>query len=262
MLYLCGDTHGWLDVEKLRRYFILQSLNGQLNKKDILVILGDTAIGWNNTYQYTNKLYEFYNNLGIEVVVVGGNHDNYNFLDALPKVRKFGSSVGKIHDGIYYLNKGKVYNLNGIKAFVFGGAHQIDIVQSCRVENIDWWRHEDPTFMDTEIAFESLQKCNNTVDLVLTHTLPKSIVPLVLGRYSSICECNTQDFLEHIREQVQFKHWFAGHFHVDKHIVTQQTNKYRSDNLSGISYDVSCKDKITKNNSYFVLYDTIARVLN
>lgn len=225
MVYICGDTHGWNDIAKLEELKRFRAKRGEHEKKsDYLIILGDTAIGFNKSPMYNDKLLEYYRSLNLKVLIVGGNHDNYDFLDDLPKSKRFGTTVGKISDNIFYLERGKVYTIENKKFFVFGGAHSIDKYTACRIEHIDWWEHEDPTQRDINRAIINLVKNSYEVDYILTHTAPERVIPSILKPWQKVIPCKTSQFLDSITDKIKFKCWMCGHFHEDIQ-VNMKANK-------------------------------------
>ena len=53
MIYITGDTHGLIDIDKLKHYFKKK----YVSKKDYLIILGDAGIAWNEeTVTYSHHL--------------------------------------------------------------------------------------------------------------------------------------------------------------------------------------------------------------
>ena len=54
-LYISGDTHGFLDIEKLNK------LPEELDKSDVLIILGDAGVCWNGKGE-DEELQKFYEN--------------------------------------------------------------------------------------------------------------------------------------------------------------------------------------------------------
>ena len=226
MVYIVGDVHGWNDIHKL----IHLKMQTKFNKCDKIILLGDTAIYFNpNNPDYTDRLLDFYKSFNIDILVVGGNHDNYDYFDNLKRVRKFGSKVGLISDHIYYLERGEIYTINKKKYFVFGGGNSID--KDIRTPGKDWWEHENPTQEDKDRALKNLEKHEYKVDYVLSHTSPTRITfRLLLGKVRAIYPDETSDFLDDIMGKIEYTKWFMGHHHTDKQYVYLSVAKNRSNN--------------------------------
>jgi hypothetical protein len=48
MVYLCGDIHGTVDIQKVIEFFETDSV-GELLEDKYLIILGDTSICWDDS---------------------------------------------------------------------------------------------------------------------------------------------------------------------------------------------------------------------
>lgn len=225
-LYVCGDTHGRLfDTQKI---FSKQWPEYKtLTSDDVLVQLGD--FGWLWYPIGENKEQEYYLDLLSSakhtLAVVPGNHDNYDLIFSLPKMKKWGGSVrylerkkNRFGDSgiIYFLERGEIYNINGKVIWVMGGALSIDKDQ--RTIGVDYWHQEIPSFTEMNYGMEKLDSVNWTVDLVFTHTCPIHV-------YSSLLDITIQDSLKYkdptsiyfseIDRNIKFKQWHFGHFHKD-----------------------------------------------
>ena len=88
MIYVTGDTHGLNDFQKLEIYF----KEHPAKKDDVLLILGDCAVLWNERDNYTEE----YSSLGLTVLFIDGNHENFEMLNALPIVEIFGAKAHKV----------------------------------------------------------------------------------------------------------------------------------------------------------------------
>jgi len=210
--FISGDTHGNIDRLKLR--FLRKSKTLGIN--DVIIIAGDWGVLWGPGYEDEEKrLLEWYGRFPCTVLIVDGNHDNHDKFDVLPTVFMFGNEVGKISDNIFHLRRGHVYDINDNKYFIFGGALSTD--QDFRTIGVDWWPGELPTRKQMDKAYEELDACNWSVDYVVTHTGPRSVLDeLGFGVTSARFNDPTAAFLESIKNQLKFDQWFFGHMHVDE----------------------------------------------
>lgn len=169
MIYVTGDMHASLDSEaglypegsKLRKDIL-----NEFSKEDILIVLGDFGYTWNSS------ILEKYNYL-FTTLVIDGNHDNFTYLDSCPKTHMFGSEVGIVKDNVYRLMTGNIYNIEGIKTFVFGGALSID--KSIRVPYKSWWPEEIPSGDIYKKALSNLESNDYDIDLFLAHTCSEDV---------------------------------------------------------------------------------------
>ena len=169
MVYITGDTHAMLNSESglykkgqvLRKDFIKN-----LNHDDILIVLGDFGYTW------TFNILKEYSCPAI-TLTIDGNHDNFTYLNSCDKTTMFGSDVGIIKDNVYRLLSGNIYNIEGIKTFVFGGALSID--KSMRIPYKSWWPEEIPSKDVYKAALLNLEDNNYDIDLFLAHTCSEDV---------------------------------------------------------------------------------------
>lgn len=92
-----------------------------MTKNDYVIICGDFGGVWDgsNEEKYWTKWLKSKN---FTTLFIDGNHENFETLYNLPTVEFGGSIAHKVDDGIYHLIRGEVYNIDGKKFFVFGGA--------------------------------------------------------------------------------------------------------------------------------------------
>lgn len=140
------------------------------------------------------------------------NHENHDALNALPISEWHGGKVHFITDSIIHLMRGQVYTIEGKTFFVMGGAQSVDKYR--RKEGESWWAQEMPSNEEYEEALDNLDRVDNKVDFILTHTAPDKVVEL-LSRYVWNNSDKLTQFLQIVSETVDFKEWYFGHFHTD-----------------------------------------------
>lgn len=114
------------------------------------------------------------------------------------------------------MDRGQVLTIDGRKIFCMGGARSVD--KAYRTEHISWWQQEMPSNEEMERAVCALEQNNWTVDYVVTHCAPRSIQTLLASWYENDPMVG---FLERIRQDLHFKRWYFGHYHVDKQLNDQ-----------------------------------------
>ena len=219
-IYLTGDTHG--DFSRLGLY--------KLEPDSYLIILGDFGGVWDlQSGRSEMKRYRFLDNLPYTVLFIDGNHENFDRLlsDEFPEVDMFGDKVKKISDNVFYLQRGKVYNIEDKTFFCMGGAASID--KSWRKPHLSWWPQEDISSKEIDEAYNNLQKVDYKVDYILSHTVSESIVYEILKdsitSKSDIIKDVTSEFLEDLESKLEYDKNFFGHFHVPE-IWTSDDNKH------------------------------------
>lgn len=71
MIYLIGDTHGHIELNKLSNKNFPEGKN--LTKNDYVIILGDFGLLWKNDSTFKYWL-DFLNNKNYTILFIDGNH--------------------------------------------------------------------------------------------------------------------------------------------------------------------------------------------
>ena len=220
-VYVCGDTHRHIDIDKLYR-----KNAQQLTKEDLVIVLGDFGWYWAHYRQSKHDIMKLLKKLPFQLGFLPGNHENFDILKRLkPSKKDDFMCIDKMDKNeLWYFPRGNVYNIANKKIFMFGGGLSID--KGCRCEGISWWKDEIASSKIEHRAFDSLEAHNDKVDFILTHTGPTEIcmnmmnLALKLGNMHRITkmEDSTCKFLDHIRYTVEYKEWHFGHLHTDDSI--------------------------------------------
>lgn len=207
MIYITGDTHIPVDIQKLSaKRFPEQK---EMTKNDYVIICGDFGGVWDgsNEEKYWIKWLKSKN---FTTLFIDGNHENFEMLYSLPIVEFGGGTAHKVDNGIYHLMRGEVYTIDGKKFFAFGGAGSHD--KELRIEGKNWWDAEMPNEQEYNNAENNLEKNNFKVDYVITHSAPTSVQNDIAPTY----EINRlTEFFESIKNRLTCQKWFFGHYHKD-----------------------------------------------
>ncbi|NFK78287.1 metallophosphatase [Clostridium botulinum] len=220
MIYITGDTHFPNDIGKLSELKFPHCKN--LTKDDYVIICGDFGAIWDNSKE---ELYwrEWLQNKPWTTLFVDGNHENFDLLNSYKVEEWHGGKIHKINDSIYHLMREQVFTINGLKFFVMGGAASTD--HQNRIKNITWWKEEIPNQIEMNEGLDNLEKHNNEVDYILTHTCSSSVlkgITKILG-FQPKPEDAVNKHIETIEERIKFKHWYFGHYHEDIEIDEKHT---------------------------------------
>ncbi|MBN3397097.1 metallophosphatase [Clostridium botulinum] len=220
MIFVTGDTHFPRDIEKLNELNFTEYKN--LTKKDYVIITGDFGAIWDNSKE---ELYwrEWLSNKPWITLFLDGNHENFDLLYQFPVEEWHGGKVHKINNSIYHLMRGQVFNIDDKKFFIMGGASSTD--KENRIKNISWWEEEIPNQIEMAEGLSNLEKHNNEVDYILTHTCSSLVLKKITEIYGfqPKPEENLNKYLKIIEEKVKFKKWYFGHFHEDIEIDQKHT---------------------------------------
>ena len=215
MICVTGDTHIPLDIHKLStENFKTQK---KLTRNDYVIICGDFGGIWNDSKE--NKYWmDWLNNKNFTTLFIDGNHENHHRLNENYDVIEYcGSKAHRIMDNIYHLMRGQIFTIDDLRFFTMGGAHSQD--KEFRREGISWWAEEMPSDSEYAEAVQNLEKHNWSVDCVITHCTANSIQKII-----SIYDCNRlTNFLEDVKNKLDYKRWFFGHYHIDRDIDDKHT---------------------------------------
>lgn len=122
MIYITGDTHG--------RFERIEMFCERLNTKieDILIILGDAGINFHGKHKDVLKK-EFLKDLPITLFCIHGNHEQRPCtIEGYQEMSWNGGSVyfEEEYPNLLFAKDGEVFDLNGLKTIVMGGAYSID----------------------------------------------------------------------------------------------------------------------------------------
>ncbi|MCC8070131.1 MAG: metallophosphoesterase [Ruminococcus sp.] len=211
MIYLTGDTHIPIDIQKLEdEYFPVQL---SMSKDDYLIICGDFGGVWDRTKE-RDQILNTLANRNFTTLFIDGNHENFDILNKMPVSQWHGGKVHFIRDSIIHLMRGQVFEIDGLTFFTMGGGNSTD--KAYRVPHRSWWKQEMPNDMEKSIGIENLKLHNNEVDYIITHTAPTDIAIQIRDIHGD--ELPLNEYLLQIKNTVKFKKWFFGHFH-DNRII-------------------------------------------
>jgi hypothetical protein len=213
----------------MSRYFITGDVHGEigdlafaarvLDKEDTLIVLGDFGFIWRlDTQDVMEELSEVAKKCPCQIAFVDGNHENFNKIKELEEITEWnGGKVGKLPFGILHLLRGEIYNLNNEKVGVIGGADSVD--KWGRTEDISWWSAETVTAADAEKLIENAKDVEDLI--ILSHDAPSILVNQLkmLNGINGMTEFSSSQMnLQKVYDNVSFKKWCFGHWHIDKEL--------------------------------------------
>ena len=217
-IFLTGDTHGSLEINKIG--YKSFPIGKELDKNSYICVLGDFGCVWNLDKE-DNYWLDWLNDKNFTTLFIPGNHECYPLLRSFPVEQWHGGVVRKIRPSVIMLERGETYNICNHSFFCFGAARSTD--RHLRVEGRSWWPEEQATWEEYEHGVKNLIEKNNTIDYILTHCAPNYIVDKI---YTFAPEYDdTTNYLEKcIRQEINFKRWFMGHYHQDRSFDDQKYN--------------------------------------
>ena len=216
-VFLTGDTHGPVDSGRI---IGPHAKLDRFSSKDSLIILGDFGGVWYGNWK-DEYLLNAYEQLPCNIYFIDGNHENFDALEKYPEYTVSGARCHVLRNNLFHVKRGEVLTLDGKKFFCFGGARSIDKVY--RTEGTSWWSREEPSMSEYENAENNLDAVGWKVDYVLTHCAPTLTLRRLFPR--AIDDPQTDRF-EEWDYQLDCKHWYFGHYHIDQKIDDRHTCLY------------------------------------
>lgn len=218
MIYVTGDTHG-----DIKRFYNLKTPDGnELCQQDKLIICGDFGFvfypeSYKSHQKDINNL-NYLQTLPYEILFVSGNHENFDLLRKFPDEQRYGGTVRKIRNNVFLLKRGEIYTIEEKTFFAMGGAYSRD--KYMRIKGESWWEDELPCREEYKNASDNLKKFNHRIDYIITHTAPQSAI-LLMREHIDYHDAELTGFLDWIYHNVEFSHWYFGHWHRDKKISSK-----------------------------------------
>lgn len=218
MIHITGDTHGNRDWGKI----FMAAKNKQIKPNAHVIICGDFGTIWKGNGS-DDVLLNRYAKLPFTVLFVDGNHENFDRLYEYPVEEWNGGKIHKIRDNVFHLMRGEVFTIEGKTFFAMGGGTSIDKEWRLQYERENssykkkckiWWEQEIPTLGELGFANVNLQKHDNKVDYIITHTIGDKFMEKELQFVKE--KTVLTKWLDAVMETVDYKHWYCGHFHVDR----------------------------------------------
>ena len=164
-VYVKGDIHGGVDMQKLRDW----DLGDSLTSDDYLIIAGDFGFLWDFSAEECADI-AWLESRPYTVLFVDGNHERFDHWAERPMELWHGGLTQRLSDTspIRRLTRGEVFELDGSTIFTMGGATSVD--KEYRIPYSSWWPQELPGERNFEEARAKLDSVGWKVDCVITHT--------------------------------------------------------------------------------------------
>ncbi len=214
MIYYTGDIHG--DPKRIIHF----AETWELTENDTIVILGDVGANYylgKRDYKMKSEL----SNLKPIIFCIHGNHECRPEHIQSYKTKEWNGGLvwyEEEYPNILFARDGDIFDIEGIKHLVIGGAYSVDKYYR-QMRGYAWWEDEQP---NDEIKARTEKNINeNSVDFVLSHTCPFHYEPteMFLSMIDqSTVDASTEEWLDEIESKVDYKAWLCGHWHTDKKI--------------------------------------------
>ena len=214
MTYITGDTHGFF-----HRYYEFTA-RMQPAPDDVMIVLGDAALNYYGAERDASRKY-FVNSFPFATFCIHGNHEMRPWDVPGMKTRDYRGGMvwyEEQYPKIFYAKDGEVYDFDGFKCIVIGGAYSVDkYIRLAR--GYQWFANEQPSQEIREDVERKLDSLGRKVDIILSHTCPFKYEPIevfLTGIDQTQVDSSTEEWLDTIEESVDYKKWYCGHFHTAK----------------------------------------------
>ncbi len=214
MIYITGDTHG--NFSRIERFCERFSPS----RDDTMIILGDAGFnyygGWRDQ-QAKNRMAA----MPITIFSIHGNHEMRP--ENIPAYHLESWRGGQVfaeddYPNLLFAADGEVYDMEGYQTIAIGGAYSVDKYYRLAY-GWNWWADEQPTPEIKKKTEHVLDEREWKVDAVLSHTVPLKYEPVEVFLPQidqSTVDKSTEAWLDRIEDRLQYRHWYAGHYHTEK----------------------------------------------
>jgi hypothetical protein len=192
------------------------------------IILGDGGFMLRGNEKNDLASYKVLTRRPFPVLCVIGNHEPILGMNDVPEVDiGIGEKVllvNKADPFVAYLKRGKVYDIDGFKFLVLGGALSID--RKTREPDGTWWPGEYWSEREERDVFKLLET-QNTFDGVLSHTGPERVNRKLAWPFSPFPFIldNVARFNERVDDKVRCPDWWCGHWHRDLYLYNPEIKR-------------------------------------
>ena len=187
-----------------------------------MIILGDAGFNYYGGKRDI-KTKEKIARLPITILSIHGNHEMRP--GTIPSYHFDEWHSGKVYIEDRYPNllfavDGEVYDLDGKKSIVIGGAYSVDKFYRLAM-GWNWWPDEQPSPEIKGKVELALARLDWKTDVVLSHTIPLKYMPVEVFLPQidqSNVDKSTEIWLDGIEDRLEYNHWYAGHYHTEKDI--------------------------------------------
>ena len=214
MIYYTGDIHG-------DPYEVIQFCDSKkLTEQDTLVLLGDVGANYYRNRRDT-EMKRVLAAVKPTMLCIHGNHEIRPA--SLPSYRTKQWNGGTVwveeaFPRLLFAMDGEIFDLEGLRHLVIGGAYSVDKYYRLR-NGYKWWPDEQPSLTIKEYVEKQLSE--NKIDVVFSHTCPAKYIPtecFLSGIDQSRVDNSTEQWLDTIEDKLEYEAWYLGHWHTDKRI--------------------------------------------
>ena len=218
-VFITGDTHG-----NFRRVRELCN-KAETSKDDTLIILGDSGINYYTDLRRKRYIKEVAK-LPITLFCIHGNHEERaENIDSYIESQFWEGRVliEEDYPSIKFALDGEIFNIpttQGKKqAIVIGGAYSVDKYYRLQI-GAKWYSSEQPSDKIKRKVEQILERENQEIDIILSHTCPYKYIPrewFLASIDQNTVDNSTELWLDTIQDNLKrYEKWYCGHYHGNK----------------------------------------------
>ena len=214
MIYYTGDIHGYkFEIVRFCKRF-------KPTRDDTIIILGDVGANYFGDERDVQLKKEFAR-LKPTILCIHGNHEMRPWNIPTYKTKEWhGGTVWyeEEYPNILFAKDGEIYDIEGTKHLVIGGAYSVDKYYRLN-RGYGWWEDEQPSEEIKQYVEQQIKE--KEFDVILSHTCPFKYEPVetfLPGIDQSTVDTSTEEWLDKIEEIANYKAWYCGHWHINKRI--------------------------------------------
>ena len=217
MVYITGDIHGNPE------FLIYRAQQLGLTKNDTIVLLGDVGANYYLGKRDTRMKEAMTKYIEATILCIQGNHEErpWNVEGYYTETWNGGIVYKQApYPNLLFAKDGEVFDLEGTKCLILGGAYSVDKFYRL-ASGYAWFPEEQPSDEIKADVARQLENINYKIDVVFSHTCPFKYEPIemfISGIDQSTVDDSTERWLDEIEDKLNYKAWYCGHWHVDKHV--------------------------------------------
>ncbi|MBQ3432303.1 MAG: metallophosphoesterase [Clostridia bacterium] len=218
MIYITGDTHA--DIERFNDKALKK-----LTADDMVIVCGDFGFIWQGGDK-ERKMLKALAKKKYTIAFIDGAHENFGRLRSFAQEQWNGGTIHRIANNVIHLMRGQYYTIEGKTIFTMGGGES----EETEFNGEDSWTGGSlPDKSELVMGAANIDIHGGKVDVILSHEPSSKIKSILsdqdkLGTMARINALNA--FLEQLSQNVEYKKWFFGSFHIDKRITSKITAVY------------------------------------
>lgn len=216
MFYYTGDTHG--QTLKLQRGVDLYGMT----EDDVVVVMGDAGFNYYGPKSSSDRRNKrILSTLAPTFFCIHGNHEMRPHHIPSYEIKEWHGGkvyVEEKYPKLLFAIDGEIYDFNGVKTIVIGGAYSVDKYYRLQ-RGVSWFEDEQPNDEIKAKVEAALEGCGWKIDQVLSHTCPAKYTPteaFLPGLDQSTVDRSTEEWLDSIEDRLTYSCWICGHWHIDK----------------------------------------------